>query len=114
MNLINYTKRYFESKILIFLLLFIYLLFGIFTFKDYGISFDENINRLNGFVSLQYVLEKFGSNIDLGLFINNLPNLSDYIDKAYGVAFDLPVAALELMLKLVDSQETYFLRHLMF
>ena len=112
MNLINYTKRYFESKILIFLLLFIYLLFGIFTFKDYGISFDENINRLNGFVSLQYVLEKFGSNIDLGLFINNLPNLSDYIDKAYGVAFDLPVAALELMLKLVDSQETYFLRHL--
>ena len=112
MNLINYTKRYFESKILIFLFLAVYLLFGIFIFKDYGISFDENINRFNGFVSLKYVFEKLGANIDLSLFVNNLPSLSDYVDRAYGVVFDLPVAALEVILNLRDSQEIYLLKHL--
>ena len=91
MNLLNYTKRYFESKILIFLFLAIYLLSGIFIFKDYGISFDENINRFNGFVSLKYIFQKLGVDINLSLFVNNLPNLADYVDKAYGVAFDLPV-----------------------
>ncbi len=112
MNLINYTKQYFESKILIFLLLAIYLLFGIFIFKDYGISFDENINRLNGFVSLKHIFEKFGININLNLFINNLPNLTNYVDRAYGVAFDLPLAAIEVILNLSDSQEIYLLKHL--
>ena len=71
MNLLNYTKRYFESKILIFLFLAIYLLSGIFIFKDYGISFDENINRFNGFVSLKYIFQKLGVNINLNLFVNN-------------------------------------------
>ena len=112
MNLLNYTKRYFESKILIFLFLAIYLLFGIFIFKDYGISFDENINRFNGFVSLKYIFQKLGVDINLSLFVNNLPNLADYVDKAYGVAFDLPVALFEVILKLSDSQQVYFFKHL--
>ena len=112
MNLLNYTKRYFESKILIFLFLVIYLFFGIFIFKDYGISFDENINRFNGFVSLKYIFQKLGVDINLSLFVNNLPNLADYVDKAYGVAFDLPVALFEVILKLSDSQQVYFFKHL--
>ncbi len=112
MNLLNYTKQYFESKILIFLFLVIYLLFGIFIFKDYGISFDENINRFNGFVSLKYIFQKLGVDINLSLFVNNLPNLADYVDKAYGVAFDLPVALFEVILKLSDSQQVYFFKHL--
>ena len=112
MNLLNYTKRYFESKILIFLFLAIYLLSGIFIFKDYGISFDENINRFNGFVSLKYIFQKLGVDINLSLFVNNLPNLADYVDKAYGVAFDLPVALFEVILKLSDSQQVYFFKHL--
>ena len=112
MRLLNYTKQYFESKILIFLFLGVYLLFGIFIFKDYGISFDENINRFNGFVSLKYIFQKLGVDINLSLFVNNLPNLADYVDKAYGVAFDLPVALFEVILKLSDSQQVYFFKHL--
>ena len=53
----------------------IYFFIGISIYKDFGISFDENINRINGFVWLKYLFVKLGINIDLSLFVNNLPNL---------------------------------------
>ena len=42
---------------------------------------------------------KLGINIDLSLFVNNLPNLDNYFDKEYGIVFDLPLAFLEVILK---------------
>ena len=35
---------------------------GLIIFKDYGISLDEPFNRMNGLVSLKYVVEKFSGN----------------------------------------------------
>ena len=49
------TKQIFESKIFIFSIFTIYFFIGISIYKDFGISFDENINRINGFVWLKYL-----------------------------------------------------------
>ena len=45
-----------------------YFILGISIYNDYGISFDENINRTNGFVSLSYVINFFNLNFDLSPF----------------------------------------------
>ena len=46
--------------IIAFALFSLFLFFGIFTFKDYGISIDEEFHRLSGFYWLEYVLKTFG------------------------------------------------------
>ena len=44
------------SKITTFLLFTIFFAIGVATFKDYGISVDEEFQRSNGFYWLNYVL----------------------------------------------------------
>ena len=55
---VKQTKKKFKINLLIFFIFLIYFIIGINIYKDYGISFDENINRDNGFVSLKYIFEK--------------------------------------------------------
>ena len=44
------------SKTIIFLLFSIFFVMGVITFKDYGISIDEEFQRKMGFYWLNYVL----------------------------------------------------------
>lgn len=89
-----------------------YLLLGLATYKDYGISFDEPINRANGIVSIQYVGEKLG-------FLapsKDIPKLQEYYDRDYGVVFDIPLVIGEKALGYNSddkSQQLYHYRHLM-
>lgn len=88
-----------------------YLLLGLATYKDYGISFDEPINRANGIVSIQYVGEKLG-------FLapsKDIPKLQEYYDRDYGVVFDIPLVIGEKALGYNSddkSQQLYHYRHL--
>ena len=50
---VKQTKKKFKINLLIFFIFLIYFIIGVNIYKDYGISFDENINRDNGFVSLK-------------------------------------------------------------
>ena len=52
--MININKK--ASKKITFLLFFTLLLIGLFTFKDYGISIDEEFHRSSGFYWLNYIL----------------------------------------------------------
>ena len=92
---VKQTKKKFKFDIFIFFIFLVYFIIGLFIYKDYGISFDENINRDNGFVSLKFIFEKFGISADLTKYSINIPTLKDYVDKEYGVVFDLPLAFLE-------------------
>ncbi|WP_028524855.1 ArnT family glycosyltransferase [Runella limosa] len=89
-----------------------YLVLGLATYKDYGISFDEPINRANGIVSIQYVGEKLG-------FLapsKDIPKLQEYYDRDYGVVFDIPLVIGEKALGYNSddkSQQLYHYRHLM-
>ena len=109
---VKQTKKKFKINLLIFFIFLIYFIIGINIYKDYGISFDENINRDNGFVSLKYIFEKIGINADLSKFVVDIPNLSDYKDKAYGVVFDLPLAFFEFFFDIDNTRDAFLFRHL--
>lgn len=90
-----------------------YLAMGLLVFRDYGISRDETISRQNGRVAAKYVVETLAPSIapaDEGW--RNIPKLDDWVDKDYGVIFDLPVYGLERLFHITDSRQAYFVRHL--
>ena len=101
----------FQKKIYLisYLLLFIYLILGIFIYDDYGISWDEHFHRISGFVSLNFFRDLFGFDIYPGL--EHKTEFFKEDTKLYGILFDLPMAYLEKKFSLNDSQEFYYLRH---
>lgn len=75
------------------------LLIGLSIFDDYGVSWDEKIQRHHGLVSFGYVFK--GSK-----------DLVDYPYRYYGVIFQMPLIIIEKLLGLEDSRDIYLLRHL--
>ena len=107
-----------NKNICIFAFFLFVFLTGVFNFADYGISIDEDKTRLNGFISLEYILKIFSAEsankinqiiseemgIDYGMMIT-----TDVVTS--GIIFDLPLALLELIFKTTDSREIFLLRH---
>lgn len=87
-----------------------YFFIGVFCVADYGVSWDEPTSRMNGLVNTKYLGESFFP-ILLSPEISAAPNLHDWYDKDYGVAFELFAAILERALSLQDSREIYIYRH---
>ena len=106
MHILNSKNKYVR-------LYFLGLIFiGIFIFKDFGISWDEPISRNNGAVSVKYALETIAP----GLLFKDahlIPNLKDYRDQDYGVAFEAPTFILEKILGLTQAKDIYLFRHLL-
>ena len=110
------------SQKIIFLLFPTFFLVGLFTFKDYGISVDEEFNRISGFYWLNYILS-FTSFDELKNIVGiKLNEINDFTlgparevaanHPYYGVVFDLPLALIEVIFKINDSKEYFHLRHL--
>ena len=89
-----------------------YFILGLVIHSDYGVSWDEPVSRTNGVVNLKYVVEKLAPSMITGDSAKSIPDLYRWPDKDYGVAFEMPVAALELLLQLKDSKDIYIFRHL--
>jgi hypothetical protein len=89
----------------------LYLGIGLSIFPDYGMYWDDMTSRDNGAINFKYIAEKWFSYIPPELV--SLPNLSDWKDKDYGVAFELPVYALERLLRISTDRNIYVFRHLM-
>jgi len=98
---LNYEKL---SAVLIFSFL---LIVGILIYDDYGISWDENYHRGNGFVALNYIRSLLSLNTYSGF-----PNFENYVSAQYGVIFDLPMAYLEKLFLIEDSKNYFLMRHL--
>ena len=94
------------------------LLLGLFLYKDYGIAYDEPINRRNGGISFNAVVNVVNKGLSTTFFKNDPQtqqfnvDLNQYQDRDYGVAFDLPVFFLERILGLNDSRSQYQFRHI--
>ncbi len=74
---------------------------------DYGLAGDEELQRRFGHASLDYVLgDEDALSATSDSFI--LP-----VERYYGVAFELPLAAAERILGLEDSRAVYLSRHLL-
>ena len=98
-----------------YIILFFVILFGIglISIKDYGVSSDEHNTRLKGFITLNYLGEKF------------IPEINqDYKDdkdiatfeeagriKYYGPLFDAPVALFEVLLGIKDKKDQFLFKH---
>lgn len=101
--LLKLLKNFFKNKYQLLVLLFfiVFLLLGIFIYKDYGISWDEGVNRTRGEETYNYILT--------GEW--NLPQVE--IGKYHGTAF---VALLTIFEKIFnfgnDLQKVYYFRHL--
>jgi hypothetical protein len=68
-------------------------------YKDYGISWDEPVQRGIGYQAVKYVEE----GDQLYMQMN---------DRIYGVAFEIPLIIGERIFKLEDTRDIYFFRHL--
>ena len=110
-------SRYYNSNFITYLFFFIFLLIGIFTFKDYGIGIDDKFHRLNGFYWLNYLLSftdfeslKSVANLKL-LEISDLslPSIIKYNN--YSIIFDVPTAFAEIIFKIENPKEYYQFRH---
>ena len=83
-------------KYFVIIFFFIYFVFGLLVYKDFGITTDEEFQRFSGFYWLNYVLS-FTSLEDIKLLVETKLNsidgftLPDPVDfPFYGVIFDLP------------------------
>ena len=101
-----------NQKLTTFLFFLIFFLIGIFLFRDYGISIDEDNTRIVGFLSLEYIFKIF--------FPEHVSLIKETISdqrgahsgfETSGVIFDLPMAFLELIFQIEDSRQYYLLRH---
>jgi len=107
------------SKKITFLLFFTLFLTGLFTFKDYGISIDEEFHRSSGFYWLNYILnftsfDDFKNLVSMKInqihgFTLPLPETYPY----YGVVFDLPIAFLEVLFQINDPKNYFYFKHLL-
>ena len=101
-----------NQNIFLILIFFIIFVIGSMVFSDYGISIDEDNSRLNGFVSLKYVLELFNFNLVSKVENTiNTPDIHSYFEQGNGVVFELPLSLIEILFNLKDSREIFLLRH---
>ncbi|HEX8426206.1 hypothetical protein [Hymenobacter sp.] len=102
------------SKYIVGVFFGLLLLLGISLHRDYGVSWDEPTDHQNGAVNGRYVAELLFPDLLRGHpTLATIPPLANYADNDHGVLFELPAAALGLLLTPGDSQGYYFLRHLL-
>lgn len=95
------TRTYFSlfHKNFGLLLLLAMVVIALFSWDEYGLSWDENQQRETGIVSYNYLFSE-----DSRLF--------DWNDRDYGVALELPLILVEKVFDLTDTRSIYLMRHL--
>ncbi len=82
----------------------IYILIGVFIYKDYSVSTDEPNERRTMYVNLNYITTLLGKES------MEVEDLHSYIDRYYGIFLQMPTAAFEVGHKGLDY--IYSCRHL--
>ena len=109
----NYIEKY-KLPILISFF-FSFLIVGLLVYGDYGISWDEPIQRHSGYTSAKYVRTLWQKMFDMPVDEKDLiyTPLHQYSDKTYGMVVELILVAFEVVFDLDDSRDIYRLRHLL-
>jgi len=93
------------------LLFGLYVVIGVALHSSYGVSWDEPISRSNGMVNLKHLESRYFPQL-LTPEVAARPDLDDWADRDYGVAFELPLAALEQAFG-ISGEAVYPFRHLL-
>ena len=90
----------------------LFLLMGLAIVDDYGISWDESIQRRHGRVSIDYAAEKLG--FENHIVLEPKWDLEDYQWSNYGMIYSISANLLEQQLGIEDNPYQYYrLRHLL-
>ncbi len=94
---------------------------GLALVRDYGVSFDEGTQRVLGQVSLLYVFQRLPTPVQQRILPAGAAaviaqkgagrQLKNIRDRDYGMAFELPLAAAEQLLRIRDERRVYLFRH---
>lgn len=99
-------------RAVVFAYFLVLLVLGLAVFPDYGVPWDEPRQRVIGGVTVRYVLQQIAPSRPLPASLPDSP-LATFADRDYGVAFEAPAVAMELLLGLTDSRDVYLMRHLL-
>ena len=108
-----------NSKFIVLFLFSVYFLIGIFTFKDYGISIDEQFQRSSGLYWLSYILKLLHLDKLSAVALLKFENIQGFTlvtaDQipTYGIIFDVPSALIEIIFSIDEPKNYFYLRHLM-
>ncbi|SFQ27442.1 hypothetical protein [Hymenobacter arizonensis] len=89
------------------------LLLGLCLYRDYGLSWDEPVDRINGQVSAKYIMGLVApgwSSTRPGYAIT--PDIHGFGDNDHGVLFELPLVLLNQISGIDDTRIYYLMRHL--
>lgn len=102
-------------NLLIYVFFIILIIIGINSYRDFGISLDEPVNRANGQISANYIISILNNNFSFDNSYTSLNQniLHNYHDRDYGVAFDLPVYIIERLFNINSYNSQYTFRHLL-
>jgi hypothetical protein len=88
------------------------LLIGFLVHKDYGVSWDESIDRTNGIVNAKYIASHLAPGwASRQPVFANVPDFYTYSENDHGALFHLPLAFWEISQGGVDSRIYYHARH---
>ena len=98
------------AAVLLFALL---LFYGLKAYNDYGLSWDEPIERQSGLVTYKYLHPEDSTLITDTVNFNTVPDLHDYQYRYYGVAVQYPLVLAESASDFTMSlHDVYLMRHL--
>ena len=88
------------------------LLLGLVLHRDYGVSWDEPTDHLNGMVNAKYMAKLLApEKVTQDPSSHLIPDLRNYRDNDHGVLFEVPVTLLSYVFTHHDSRAYFFLRH---
>lgn len=90
------------------------VLLGLLLYRDYGLSWDEPVDHMNGKVNAKYIAQLFFPKLANQEKTNEqIPDFEGFSEFDHGVLFALPVAILGRIFTHGDSRGFYFLQHLL-
>ena len=93
------------------LLLFCLVALGLVCHRDYGLSWDEPVERITGLANVRVVAETLGLQL-LAERSQTAPDLATYEDRYYGPGLQIPITMYELLAGVDDFSRIWPLRHL--
>ena len=111
----NENKDRYFKYIVVIAYMVLYFIIGVSTFKDYGISIDEQAQRKHSLVSYKYICEEIlGRDLSGYEVFSDIPDLEDYRGaRYYGVFLQLPFVAIEDIFNFsLQTRTIYLIRHL--
>ncbi|MCA8832890.1 hypothetical protein [Hymenobacter pini] len=88
-------------------------LLGVALYRDYGVGWDEQLDRLNGIINAKYVALQLAPELARRqATFAQIPDMRDNQDADHGVLYQLPLVVLEKVVGVEDSRDVYFFRHL--